>query len=92
MANTIIAAVNAWLRAVNDRRTLADMPDYLLKDIGLRREQVDAAIAGGAWRDDVAQAPAGVQAKARPALTVVATAQAARPATKPAAPKENLAA
>jgi len=92
MANTIIAAVKGWLRAVNDRRALAEMPDYLLSDIGLRRDQVDAATAGGVWRDEAAQAPAAIQAKARPALKVVAAAEAARPVTKPATPKENLAA
>jgi len=79
--------VRAWLRAIDDRRALAELPDYLLKDIGLRRDQIDAG-AAGAWREEAAVAPAA----SRPTLKVIAAAPAARLATKTAAPKENLAA
>ncbi|MBI2584744.1 MAG: DUF1127 domain-containing protein [Rhodospirillales bacterium] len=84
MPNKIIAAVKAWLRAIEDRRHLAEMPDYLLKDIGLRRDQIDA---GGVWREDIAPAAA----KVRPSAKVVAIAPAAvaRPADKPAAPEKE---
>jgi len=83
MPNKIIAAVRAWLRAIDDRRQLAEMPDYLLKDIGLRRDQIDA---GGLWRDDIAPAAA----KVRPSAKVVAIAPvAARSADKPAAPEKE---
>jgi len=77
--------VRAWLRPIDDRRQLAELPDYLLNDIGLRRDQINAV---GAWRDEVAVAPAA----GRPTLKVIAAAPAALPATKTAAPKENLAA
>ena len=83
MPNKIIAAVRAWLRAIDDRRQLAEMPDYLLKDIGLRRDQIDA---GGVWREDIAPAAA----KVRPSAKVVAIAPAApRPEHKPAAPEKE---
>jgi len=83
MPNKIIAAVRAWLRAIDDRRHLAEMPDYLLKDIGLRRDQIDA---GGVWREDIAPAAA----KVRPSAKVVAIAPAApRPEQKPAAPEKE---
>ena len=88
MPNKIIAAVKAWLRAIDDRRQLAEMPDYLLKDIGLRRDQIDA---GGVWREDIAPAAASAPAR-RPAKVVAIAPAAARPEHKPAAPEKHLAA
>lgn len=92
MPNMIVAAIKAWLRAIEDRRHLAEMPDYLLKDIGLRRDQIDA---GGVWREDAAPAPAAAPAPkeapaGRPAKVVaIAPAAVARPADKPAAPEKE---
>ena len=36
----IVKPLMAWFRGTAERRTLADMPDYVLKDIGLRRDQL----------------------------------------------------
>ena len=87
MPNKIIATIKAWLRAIEDRRALAEMPDYLLNDIGLRRDQIDA---GGLWREGTAPAPAPKEAQARPSAKVVAIAPAAaRPENKPATPEKE---
>ncbi len=54
-----------WFRDINDRRALADMPDYLLRDIGLSRGQIDAALAGSlvTGNDTVTPAPARAAAE-----------------------------
>jgi uncharacterized protein YjiS (DUF1127 family) len=86
----VMKPVAAWIRNLSGRRALADMPDYLLSDIGLRRDQIDAL---GAWREDAAPATAAAHATARPSADVVAITPAmARPGTKPTHPEKPLAA
>lgn len=48
MAGRLIDAVRRQQKARRDRRHLMDLPEYLLKDIGLSRMEVD----GMAWPDD----------------------------------------
>lgn len=51
---TVFAAVRAMIRAIANRRAalrVADLPDELLSDIGLRRDDVHAALQTG-WRND----------------------------------------
>jgi uncharacterized protein YjiS (DUF1127 family) len=50
----IVAPLMAWFKGATGRRTLADMPDYLLKDIGVRRDQL-AGLAAGALASDAAE-------------------------------------
>lgn len=82
---SIVAPILAWLRNARDRRTLADMPDYLLKDIGLRRDEIDNI--GVIVREQAAPMPA----QARPAATVVAL-PTAKSANKPSPPEKPMAA
>lgn len=60
----LMKPIIAWIRNANDRRLLADMPDYLLKDIGLRRDQIadigDAVIV----RDEIEPARASFRRSA----------------------------
>ncbi|BDA82772.1 hypothetical protein Sa4125_03140 [Aureimonas sp. SA4125] len=51
---TLFAGAAAMFRSFRNRRSarrLADMPDYLLNDIGLRRDDVHEALNRG-WRED----------------------------------------
>lgn len=48
------AAVGAMARSFNNRRAahrIADLPDHLLTDIGLRRDDVHVALSAH-WRED----------------------------------------
>ncbi|MBC8130133.1 MAG: DUF1127 domain-containing protein [Rhizobiaceae bacterium] len=50
----VAAAALAMIRMLRNRRAahrLADMPDYLLSDVGLRRDDVHDALTAG-WRED----------------------------------------
>ena len=50
----VLAAASAIVRTLANRRQarlLSDMPDYLLKDLGLKRDDVAEAL-GTHWRED----------------------------------------
>ena len=53
--------IAAWIRAGNISRELKSMPDYILKDIGISRDQIDAVAAGKLVRETVQPSPAVVQ-------------------------------
>ena len=48
-----VNAVARWNTRHGQRRHLSDLPDYLLRDIGIRRDQIDAVVSGslkrGTW-------------------------------------------
>lgn len=88
----IVKPLMAWFRGTAERRTLADMPDYLLRDIGLRRDQLPGLA------DEVAAGPAASaegrpepRPEPRPAAQVVDM-TAARARKKPARPEKPMAA
>lgn len=43
------------------KRHLEDMPDYLLEDMGIHRDQINAIISGSLKRDPLALSPTGNQ-------------------------------
>ncbi len=45
-----VNAVARWNTRHAQRRRLSDLPDYLLRDIGLRRDQIDAVVSGSLKR------------------------------------------
>ena len=45
-----VDAASRWNRRHGQRRRLGDLPDYLLRDIGLRRDQIDAVVSGSIER------------------------------------------
>ncbi len=63
----VFGTVTDWLAAWNQHgvlnRRLNAMPDYLLKDIGIRRDQIDAVTAGRLVREIAPLSPAGAQAE-----------------------------
>ncbi|MCZ6466376.1 MAG: DUF1127 domain-containing protein [Alphaproteobacteria bacterium] len=46
-----VNAVSRWNTRHEQRRYLQELPDYLLKDIGIRRDQIDAVVSGSLKRD-----------------------------------------
>ena len=58
-----IKAVFGWLAHWNERvildRELRSMPDYLLRDIGIRRDQVSAVVNNKLRREDLVLSPTG---------------------------------
>ncbi len=58
-----IKAVFGWLAHWNERvildRELRSMPDYLLRDIGIERDQVSAVVNNKLRREDLALSPTG---------------------------------
>ncbi len=48
-----VNAVARWNTHHRQRRNLSDMPDHLLRDIGIRRDQINAMVSGslkrGTW-------------------------------------------
>ncbi len=60
-----IKAVFVWLARWNERiildRELRSMPDYLLRDIGIRRDQVSAVVNNKLRREDLVLSPTGSQ-------------------------------
>jgi len=78
--------VARWIRAANDRRTLADMPDYLLQDIGLRRDQIDGVGDAVYVADTIAPARASFRRSAE-----VIALSAGKAPNKPAAAKPKAA-
>ncbi len=49
VAWTVDAAAR-WNRRHGQRRRLGELPDYLLRDIGIRRDQIDAVVSGSLER------------------------------------------
>ena len=45
-AQSLIKAVQGWISRNKRNRELSTMPDYLLWDIGIRRDQITAIVAG----------------------------------------------
>ncbi len=54
-------AVVRWNERHAQRRHLQELPDYMLKDMGIRRDQIDAIISGNLRRDPLALSPTGGQ-------------------------------
>jgi uncharacterized protein YjiS (DUF1127 family) len=46
----VSARIAAWCERARQRRHLADLPDYLLKDLGLRRADVVCESGKPFWR------------------------------------------
>jgi len=46
-----VNAVARWNTRHGQRRHLSDLPDYLLRDIGIRRDQIDAVVSGSLKRE-----------------------------------------
>ena len=48
-----VNAVARWITRYGQRRRLSDLSEYLLRDIGIRRDQIDAVVSGslkrGTW-------------------------------------------
>ena len=49
-AMLMVRRANRWVRIRTDRRRLQAMPDYLLKDIGLSRTEIEDAVEFGRSR------------------------------------------
>ncbi len=45
-----VNAVARWNTRHGQRRHLSDLPDYLLRDIGIRRDQINAMVSGSLKR------------------------------------------
>ena len=45
-AQSLLKAVQGWISRNKRNRELSTMPDYLLWDIGIRRDQIPAIVAG----------------------------------------------
>ena len=78
----IVKPLMAWFKGAAHRRALADMPEYLLKDIGLHRDE-QGGVAG--YAVDAAPVPAPTPAKVVPFAP-------SRPGGKPSRPQKPLAA
>ncbi len=46
----LAARLMAWEKRTNDARHMRELPDYLLRDIGLARAEIDGAIRCGSRR------------------------------------------
>ncbi len=57
----LVKKIVGWNRKYAPQRRLENMPDYLLKDIGIERDQIDALVSGSLRQDPLAQSPAGSQ-------------------------------
>jgi uncharacterized protein YjiS (DUF1127 family) len=57
----VIAGIAAWYRSAQLSRELHAMPDYILKDIGISRDQIDAVATGKLVRETTQPRPANVQ-------------------------------
>ncbi len=47
----LVKAVVRWNERNILRRRLQELPDYMLKDIGIRRDQIDAVVSGDLKRE-----------------------------------------
>ncbi len=56
---TLLARIQHALAVRRDRRLLQELPDFILKDIGISRGSIDyMAVRGGAdWRPQVGRSP-----------------------------------
>ena len=54
-----IAAITAWNRQYNQARHLVNLPDYLLKDMGIQRHQIESLVSGALSRDSLSLSPTG---------------------------------
>ncbi|MBL4690987.1 MAG: DUF1127 domain-containing protein [Rhodospirillales bacterium] len=54
-----IEAIAAMSRRRNQSRHLADLPDYLLKDIGISRDRIESLVSGALRRDSLSLSPTG---------------------------------
>lgn len=86
LTDGLMKSLAAWIRNVNARRMLAEMPDYLLRDMGIRRDQIDS-IGEIVVLDEATPAPA----IARPSAEVIALTPA-RPTDNPQKPEKPIAA
>ena len=57
----VVFGIAAWLGEGNTYRELNAMPDYILNDIGIRRDQINAVVTGKLVRETVQPSPAEVQ-------------------------------
>ena len=57
----LVKKIVGWNRKYAPQRRLENMPDYLLKDIGIERDRIDALVSGSLRQDPLAQSPAGSQ-------------------------------
>ena len=54
-----IKAVTAWNRQYSQARRLVNLPDYLLKDMGLQRHHIESVVSGALSRDPLSLSPTG---------------------------------
>ncbi|MCH7937958.1 MAG: hypothetical protein IH994_12860 [Proteobacteria bacterium] len=57
----LVKKIVGWNRKYALRRRFDNMPEYLLKDIGIERDQVGALVSGDLRRDPLSLSPAGSQ-------------------------------
>jgi len=57
----LIKTVQDWNIRKNQSRELTIMPDHLLRDIGIRRDQIPSVVAGDIKRGSLGLSPAGDQ-------------------------------
>ena len=61
IARMLIKPFVGWNRRMTLSRDLNAMPDYLLRDIGIRREQIPALVVGELRRGSLSLSPTGNQ-------------------------------
>ncbi len=57
----LVKKIVGWNQRHALRRRLHELPDYLLKDIGIERDQIGAIVSRSLRRDPLALSPAGSQ-------------------------------
>lgn len=57
----LVKKIVGWNREYARQRRLDNMPDYLLKDIGIERDQAGAIVSEGLRSDPLALSPSGSQ-------------------------------
>jgi len=50
LARRIACVIRQWRHNITTRRHLAQMPEYLLKDVGLSRQQIQDELQKPFWR------------------------------------------
>ena len=55
-----IEAIAGWNRRHNQTRHLQALPDYLLKDVGIERYQIESLVSGALERDPLSLNPTGI--------------------------------
>ena len=53
----LVKKIAGWYRRGNQTRHLRELPDYLLRDMGIDRGQIEAVMAGNLRRDPLAPVP-----------------------------------